>query len=176
MAVDIVLVLSSEHRRIQQLVQRCGRASRGFHDPVMELHQTLRAHILAATAELYPAAAKSGDTTQWPAAVLTDIRTTVEQEQPDGQELIDAAQALIDAEQRSVVPVLEAMEIPHRRRLGKVFRIRRDALARSASASHRRRRSQTELYELARRAGVEHRSRMTQAELQEAIETRGLEA
>ncbi len=176
MAVDIVLVLRSEHRRIQQLSQRCGRATRGFHDPVAELHQTLRAHVLAATAEIYPAAAKAGDPLDWPAEQLTEVRTLVEREHVEQPEAVRAAEVLIAAEEDRVVPILQGMELGQRRRLGKVFRIRRDALARNPLAGRRRRRSQTELYELARRAGVEHRSRMTQAQLQEAIEQRGLDA
>lgn len=176
MAVDIVLVLHSEHRRFQQLVERCGRTSRGFHDPVSELHLTLRAHVLAATAEIYPTAAKSSPVDTWPAAQLTEVRTLVEQEQLGQAEAIRAAALLTDAEEQAVLPVLEMLEIGPRRRLGKVFRIRRDASSRGSVGPRRRRRSQTELYELARRAGVEHRSRMTQAELAEAIEARGLQA
>lgn len=174
MAVDIVLVLRSEHRRLQQLVSRCGRSSRGFHDPVSELHQALRAHILAATAEIYPAAAKASDPASWPAESLTEVRTLVERQHPDHRDMVLAAGVLVEAEERAVLPLLEHFELGQRRRLGKVFRIRRDAMSRSSSESHRRRRSQTELYELARRAGVEHRSRMTQAELQAAVEARGL--
>lgn len=173
MAVDIVLVLGSEHRKIQQLVDRCGRATRGFHDPVNELSQALRAHVQVATAEIYPSAAKVSDPSQWPAEALTEVRTLLERE-PETGRVTHAAAVLIKAEEDHVVPVLEGMELIARRRLGKVFRIRRDALARQTSDTHRRRRSQTELYELARRAGVEHRSRMTQAELQAAIEARGL--
>lgn len=175
MAVDIVLVLRSEHRRIQQLVERCGRASRGFHDPVTDLWQALRAHVLAATAELYPCAAKVGDPQQWPAQKLTEVRTLLERA-PQAEDALRAAELLLSAEEDCVVPRLEGLDVATRRRLGKVFRMRRDATARQASASHRRRRSQTELYEVARRVGVEQRSRMTQAELQAAIEGRGLEA
>lgn len=178
MAVDIVLVLRSEHRRIRQEVDRCGRSSRGFADPAAELQLTLRAHMLAATAEVYPTAAKLSDPSTWPAETLTSVRTTVEQDDPDDGTLKQAATDLMQAEATSVLPVLEQrLEIPARRRMGKVFRIRRDANARTAAAGQRRRhRSQTELYELARRAGVEHRSHMTQAELEAAVEGRGGEA
>lgn len=176
MAVDIVLVLRSEHRHIQQLLDRCGRASRGFHDPTAELHQALRSHVLAATAEIYPTAAKSSDPHTWPAERLTVVRTLVEREHLDIGSAQRAVEELVTAEEGSVLPVLENLELAQRRRLGKVFRIRRDALTRQSTGSRRRRRSQTELYELARRAGVEHRSRMTQAELQAAIEARGIEA
>lgn len=176
MAVDIVLVLRSEHRRIQQLIERCGRTSRGFHDPVADLQQALRAHVLAATAEIYPTAAKASDPDLWPADRLTEVRTVVEQDHASEADLIRAAHELIAAEEQSIMAVLEDLELLSRRRLGKVFRIRRDAAVRAASSTGRRRRSQTELYELARRAGVEHRSRMTQSELQAAIEDRGLQA
>jgi hypothetical protein len=176
MAVDIVLVLRSEHRHIQQLLDRCSRASRGFHDPIAELHQALRSHVLAATAEIYPTAAKACDPQEWPADRLTLVRTLVERDHLEDSEARHAAEELVEAEEDSVIPILEGLELIQRRRLGKVFRIRRDALVRQSAGSRRRRRSQTELYELARRAGVEHRSRMTQAELQAAIDARGIEA
>jgi hypothetical protein len=174
MAVDIVLVMRSEHRRVQQLIDRCGRASRGFHDPVQELLQVLRAHMLAATAEIYPSAVKVNPA-NWPADRLTEVRTLLERE-PRADEVTHAAEVLVTAEAEHVLPLLESLEVTARRRLGKVFRIRRDALVRASGNSHRRRRSQTELYEAARRAGVEHRSRMTQAQLHAAIEARGAEA
>ena len=82
-----------------------------------------------------------------------------------------AAEGLLRIE-RHIVALLEQLGLDERRRLGKVFRIRRDAQLRGSSSGSRRRRSQTELYEMARRAGVEHRSRMTQAQLQAAIEAR----
>jgi hypothetical protein len=53
--------------------------------------------------------------------------------------------------------------------MGKVFRIRRDAVLRGGHARQHRQRSHTELYELARRAGLENRSTMTQAQLQAAV-------
>jgi len=176
MAVDIVLVLRSEHRRIQQLIDRCGRTSRGFHEPLADLQQALRAHVLAATAEIYPSVAKVTDPHIWPADRLTEVRTVVEADHAPERELIMAAEDLMALEEQSILPFLGDLELLSRRRLGKVFRIRRDAAVRAASSTGRRRRSQTELYELARRAGVEHRSRMTQSELQAAIEDRGLQA
>ncbi len=177
MAVDIALVLRSEHRQIQRQIERCGRTSRGFADPAGDLQATLRSHILAATTEVYPTAAKLTDPNSWPAEVLASVRTTAEADEVDEDALLKAAAELIRAEETSVLPVLEdRLEIPARRRMGKVFRIRRDANARAAVAGQRRRhRSQTELYEVARRAGVEQRSRMTQSELQAAIEARGIQ-
>ena len=171
MAVDIVLVLGSEHRRLRQLLDRCGRSSRGFQDPAQELHKALRAHVLAATAEVYPTAAALGSSSQWPAEEIADIRMCAESSHPAREELTGAAEGLIRIE-RHIVALLEQLGLDERRRLGKVFRIRRDAQLRGSSSGSRRRRSQTELYEMARRAGVEHRSRMTQAQLQAAIEAR----
>lgn len=172
MAVDIVLVLGSEHRRLRQLVERCGRSSRGFHDPAHELHMALRAHILAATAEVYPTAASLRQPSPWPADVIARTRQTAESGRPSRSELATTTDQLIEVEQY-VIALLEGLDVTDRRRLGKVFRIRRDALLRNAGSGSRRRRSQTELYEMARRAGVEHRSRMTQAQLQAAIDARG---
>jgi hypothetical protein len=175
MAVDVVLVLHSEHRRLQQLVERCGRPSRGFHDPGTELQQALHAHMLAATAEIYPTAARLCPPDDWPGRTLAEIRVVAEAESVDPTDLQSATDALVRVESDVVIPVLDAaLEVPARRRLGKVFRIRRDAAARNSQASHRRHRTQTELYEVARRAGIEHRSRMTQAELQAALEARGI--
>jgi hypothetical protein len=171
MAVDIVLVLASEHRRLRHLVQRCGRSSRGFHDPAGELQAVLRAHVLAATAEVYPTAASVDQPSQWPAGDLARLRRVVESTHPARPELAAAADELIAVEQY-VIGLLHGLDVADRRRLGKVFRIRRDALLRNPSTGSRRRRSQTELYELARRAGVAHRSRMTQAQLQAAIDAR----
>ena len=169
MAVDIVLVLGSEHRRLRQLVERCGRSSRGFHDPVHDLQQALRAHVLAASAEVYPTAAEHYS--RWPAQELAHVRREVEDPPHGRAELAATTESLITAEQ-DVIAALEGLVLTERRRLGKVFRMRRDSLLRSSTTTSRRRRSQTELYELARRAGVEHRSRMTQAELQAAIDAR----
>lgn len=171
MAVDIALVLQSEHRRIQQLVQRCGRTSRGFHDPAAELATTLRIHLDVANREVYPTAKVL--TVRWPGDQLERVEAMVLSEDGTSEELIEAAEMLISAESEVVVPaLLHGQDVPERRRLGKVFRLRRDAMARSMKGSHRRQPSQTELYELARRAGVEQRSKMTQAELQQAITTR----
>lgn len=172
MAVDVVLVLQSEHRKLQQLVERCGRTSRGFHDPVADLAHALYAHMSAATGEIYPTTARLAGSA-WPAARAAQISSAAESEAPET--LQQAAGALARFEEEHVLPLLEErLELEARRRLGKVFRMRRDAAARSASTSRRRHRTQTELYELARRAGIEHRSRMTQAELQAAIEARGI--
>lgn len=176
MAVDVVLVLHSEHRRLQQLVERCGRSRRGFHDPAAELQQALQAHMLAATAEIYSTAARLCPG-EWPAETLTEVRVTAEAQRPDAAALQAATDVLVRVERDVVIPALESgLEVPARRRLGKAFRIRRDAAARHTHSSRRRRRTQTELYEVARRVGIEHRSRMTQAELQAALEARGITA
>lgn len=170
MAVDILLVFASEHRRLRQLVARFGRSSRGFRDPVRELQLALRAHVIAASAEVYPAAAERAS--RWPGDVLARVRREVEDPRASRSGLAGSTQSLIGAEQ-DVIDALTGLELTERRRLGRVFRMRRDSLLRASATTSRRRRSQTELYETARRAGVEHRSRMTQAELQAAIDARG---
>jgi hypothetical protein len=175
MAVDIVLVLRSEHRRLLRLCDRCGLSSRGFHDPLGDLRNAMRAHIVAASAEIYPTAALMRGQDDWLGARLAQIRWVVQSEDMAVDRIVGAAHHLMAMEEQHVIDVLaESMEVPERRRMGKVFRIRRDAAMRGSAAGSRRRRSQTELYELARRAGVEHRSRMTQAQLQAAIDTRGI--
>lgn len=178
MAVDVVLVLQSEHRKLHQLVERCSRPSRGFHDPVADLQQALDAHLAAATAEIYPTAARLAGP-DWPPEAVSRIREAVDSVSGDSDDahaaLLQATTELVALEEHHVLPHLEQrVELAPRRRLGKVFRMRRDAAVRNAGTSHRRHRTQTELYELARRAGIEHRSRMTQAELQAAIEARGI--
>ncbi len=76
MAVDITLVLRSEHRRLQKLADRCGRNSRGFHDPVCDLRRALRAHTRAAS-ELYSSAGP-GIQDGAAAATLADVRQSAE--------------------------------------------------------------------------------------------------
>jgi hypothetical protein len=88
---------------------------------------------------------------------------------PTRQGLARAAVALAAAEAAAVLPRLADLPINERRRIGKVFRIKRDGALRGAGPATRRQRSQTELYELARRAGVEQRSRMTLAQLEAAV-------
>lgn len=167
MAVDITLVLRSEHRRLRQLIDRCGRPRRGFGDPVADLRAALRAHVGAASTEVYPLVPADDD--------LDRVRALSTSESWSREALVEAAEELIAVEQKQVVGVLaEAVEPGRRRRMGKAFRMRRDALLRRAGSSRRRHRSQTELYELARRAGVAHRSNMTQAQLEQALEMRGI--
>ena len=170
MASDIALVLGSEHRDLLVLADQCGRASRGFHDPVTELGRRLLAHLAAVEADFHPVLRSS------PALNQVDVGIAVERvdavlgdDAVDREALAGAARDLVDLE-RAVLPALVAMlPIAERRRMGKVFRIRRDAVLRSAHSRQRRQLSQTELYELARRAGLEHRSTMTQAQLQAAV-------
>ena len=128
--------------------------------------------MLAAGAEVYPTAAQRSITNDWPAEEFADIRKVAEATEIGADELIRAAKELVGAEVRFVLPAVESLELNVRRRMGKVFRMRRDANLRNGDSGSRRRRSQTELYEMARRAGVEHRSSMTQAQLQEALEAR----
>lgn len=177
MAVDVVLVLHSEHRRLLQLAERAGRPGRGFHDPAGDLQRALYAHLIAATAEIYPTAARLCPGDAWPGEALAAARVVAEDPRTGTDELSAAARGLVRTETEVVLPALEQrLEVGARRRMGKVFRLRRDAAARNAATTRRRHRSQTELYEMARRAGIEQRSRMTQAELQAAIEARGLNA
>ena len=167
MAVDITLVLSSEHRRLRRLIDRCGRPQRGFGDPVADLRAALLAHVSAAGTEVYPIVPIEMDLDR-----LLDVASAAQSSRED---LVEAAEKVIAVEQSQVVGVLaDAVEPGRRRRMGRAFRARRDASLRRAGPPRRRLRSQTELYELARRAGVQHRSDMTQAQLQEALEVRGL--
>ncbi len=171
MASDIRLVLSSEHRDLLILADQCARISRGLHDPVADLRHRLQAHVAAAEAEVYPVLRSLSG------ASLTNLLHAVERvaaalgdETVAREELALVARDLVEAEQAGVLLSLAAqLPIAERRRMGKVFRIRRDAVLRAVHARQNRHRSQTELYELARRAGLEHRSTMTQAQLQEAV-------
>lgn len=168
MAVDIALVLQSEHRRIRQLVDRCGRSSRGFHDPAAELAMVLRVHFDVAAREVYPSVIDLAPA--WPDDRVNAVGQVIMTDEVTAPDLIGAAGELISVESDVVVPVLqEGKDVDERRRLGKVFRLRRDAQVRALNRSHRRQPSQTELYEMARRAGVQQRSKMTQAQLQQAI-------
>jgi len=169
MASDIGLVLRTEHRDLLILADRCGRASRGFQDPAADLERRLRAHIAAANESAMSAVSSTGapelrHALEAAVASLDGGSTT-------GGALAEVARRLVEAEQAQVLPVLEErVPLPERRRMGRVFRIRRDAVLRAAHAHPHRQRSQTELYELARRAGLEHRSTMTQSQLQAAVE------
>lgn len=171
MASDIGLVLGSENRELLVLVDQCGRASRGFHDPVAELSRRLVAHLAAAEVEAYPvvrAAAAPGMADLLDA--VQQVRSALCDEGASRQEVARAARDLVAAEGVAVVPVLaDLLPIAERRRMGKVFRIRRDAVLRGAHSRSNRQLSQTELYELARRAGLAHRSGMTQPQLQAAV-------
>ncbi len=166
MAVDITLVLGSEHRRLRRLIDRCGRPRRGLSDPVADLRAALLAHVVAAGTEVYPMVP-----TDEGLGRLLDIAS---RQSPSGEDLVEAAELVIAVEQAEVVPVLAAVEAGRRRRMGRAFRVRRDESLRRAGAPRRRQRSQTELYQLARRAGVQDRSHMTQAQLQHALQVRGI--
>ena len=171
MASDIVLVLRSEHRDLLILADQCGRMSRGFHDPVGDLRGRLQAHLAAVDVGVSPVLRSL------PSADLGDLRHAVElvgaalaDESVGREELAQVVRGLVEAERSDVMLALVAqVPIAERRRAGKVFRMRRDAVLRADQSRHNRQRSQTELYELARRAGVEHRSTMNQAQLQAAV-------
>lgn len=162
MATDIALVLRSEHRQLRVLAARCSREGRGFQDPVADLRRELAAHLTAVRTEVYPAlrVASPHEGTASPEEVV----------HAEG-DVAGLALRVVDFEEAHVVPALEErLSVAERRRIGKVFRIRRAGAARAAGAGQRRQRSQSELYEIARRAGIEQRSRMTLAQLQAAVE------
>jgi len=171
MASDIVLVLRSDHRHLLLLADQCDRISRGLHDPVTALRLRVQAHITAASSEIYPTVRSLCPPN------APDLLSTVERvghalgdETLAREELAEVTRDLVGAERADVLLLLAAqLPIGERRRMGRVFRIRRDAVLRSARTSQHRARSQTELYELARRAGVGHRSTMTLSQLQEAV-------
>lgn len=133
----------------------------------------LRVHFEIAQREVYPTA--MGLLEQWPAQQVQTIDEMVHTENLPLADLIRVTDMVVTLEADAIVPVLsQAQEVPERRRLGKVFRMRRDALLRSLKGSHRRQPSQIELYEMARRAGVQQRSKMTQAQLHQAISSRDI--
>lgn len=169
MVSDILLLLPSEHRELLLLADRCGRAHRGMASPEAELRRRLRAHLAAGSEAVYPVLAPTPSEVEQLNAALAPVRAEVDG--PGSAEgLARAATVLVRTERALVIPGLAAWPDEDRRRRGKSFRIRRDALVRSAAATtSRRQRSQTELYEVARRAGIANRSRMTQAELEAAV-------
>ncbi len=165
MASDIVLLLKSEHRRLLTLADQCRRRPRGLADPAGELRRLLHAHACGVAGDVLDDGAVA------PAVVGFDPITPGEVAAIPEPELPRAARELVEAEAAQVLPALaERVSLPERRRVGKVYRTRRDARLRGAMRPRRRELSQTELYELARRAGVQHRSTMTQAELLAAVE------
>ena len=172
MASDIGIVLRSEHRDLLILADQCGRMSRGLHDPAADLRRRLQAHLTAAEAEVYPFVRWSSPSSIRRACCTRSrsVGAALEDEAVAREELAQVARSLVEVERSAVLLALAAqLPIAERRRMGKVFRMRRDAVLRSAHARQNRQRSQTELYELARRAGLEHRSTMTQAQLQVAV-------
>jgi hypothetical protein len=158
MASDILLVLKSDHRTLGLLADRCTRPARGFADPRRDLERALSAHLAATSTEVYPRVRRDGP------GILPEALATA-----DARRLIALAEDVRSYEESEVLPALEALLIEDRRRIGKVYRIRRDVALRSFGTSRRRPPSQPELYELARRAGVEQRSRMTAAQLHAAV-------
>lgn len=164
MASDLVLVLRSEHRRLTRLSERSRRSSRGLQDPRAELRRAVTAHAAAGRSELLPALDAWPMAPRWQA--LLERTTDV----PDA-ELPEAVETLVEVEQELLLPWLaDVSSVDDRRRLGTLYRVRRDMAARAPVS--RPSLTRTELYERARRAGVENRSRMTQAELREAVEAR----
>lgn len=169
MVSDIVLVLRSEHRDLQDLAEQCSRPSRGFEDPVGRLHSRLHAHLDALERIATTTSRWLGDGAGPIPDVLELLRGSLRE--PDRETTAALAMSVVDLEEAEVIPQLEE-EVPllERRRAGKSFRLVRDSAVRRHHPSSRRVRSQAELYALARRAGLEQRSRMSQVELQHAVE------
>jgi hypothetical protein len=162
MASDLVLVLRSEHRRLSRLSERSGRSSRGLQDPRAELRRAVGAHAAAGRSELLPGLGGWPEAVRWE-TLLCDVAEASDEELPG------LVEALVTVEQQSLLPWLgERTSVDDRRRLGTLYRVRRDMAARAPAS--RPGLTRTELYERARRAGVENRSRMTQAELRAAVE------
>lgn len=65
--------------------------------------------------------------------MIARTRQTAESGRPSRSELATTTDQLIEVEQY-VIALLEGLDVTDRRRLGKVFRIRRDALLRNAGA------------------------------------------
>lgn len=171
MASDIGLVLKSEHHDLLVLADQCSRVSRGLHDPGAALRRRLLAHLAAADEGVYPVHRSLSPASAPGVQQAVDLVNDVLGDDVAARESLgQVARRLVEAEREVVLLVLAAqLPIAERRRMGRVFRIRRDALLRGAHARTHRQRSQTELYELARRAGLEHRSNMTQSQLQAAV-------
>jgi hypothetical protein len=175
MASDLALVLPSAHRRLRARLERCTRPARGMDDPDAELARELAAHTQAAVHEIYRAEGLVRLLPEGGASRLTQVAQEVQQvlagPSVDPARLARLTTAVISTEEALLLPVLQdAMPLPERRRLGKVYRLRRDAALRAAGPARRHRTaSHSELYERARRAGVSQRSRMTVAELEQAL-------
>jgi hypothetical protein len=162
MASDLVLVLRSEHRRLTRLSERSRRSSRGLQDPRAELRRAVAAHAAASRSELLPGLGGWPEVDRWRGLLDEAV-------EPCDEHLPAVVEALVTIEQQSLLPWLgESTSVDDRRRLGTLYRARRDMAARTPAS--RPSLTRTELYERARRAGVENRSRMTQAELRAAVE------
>jgi hypothetical protein len=162
MASDLVLVLSSEDRRLARLSERSRRSFRGLQDPRSDLRRAVSAHAAAGRSELLPGLGGWPDVAGWE-ALLDEVADA-----SDGY-VLSVVEALLTVEQQSLLPWLaESTSVDDRRRLGTLYRVRRDMAARAPAS--RPGLTRTELYERARRAGVENRSRMTQAELGAAVD------
>lgn len=175
-ASDVVLVLRTDRRRLRLLAQRCMGPSRGLAQPHDELRRALAAHVRVLLAEVFPrVAGREGaggveDGPLGPALAEWSLHLQAIDGGLAPDRLPELAEAVLEMEDRLLVPVLDRVPLAERRRLGKAFRIRREAELRSAGKG-RRERSRTELYEVARRLGVEQRSRMSHVQLKAAVES-----
>jgi hypothetical protein len=164
MASDIVLVLRSEQRSLDLLAQRCSRRSRGLEDPFGDLRAGLLSHVEAVAQEVAPTLRGFGEQAEWLQAMRQHILAAADNDLPR------EASEVVEFERIELLPAVASLAVEHRRRLGKAFRIRREASQRARGQGRRRPAvSQTELYEQARRAGISQRSRMSHAELWEAV-------
>ena len=166
MASDIVLVLRSEHRELSALADQCSRMSRGFEDPARRLGERMRAHAAALERNVLGHTLLASEVDGIVRDIVEQLRSEVDERSPDV-----VAGSVITREAEALLPRLDR-EVPlaERRRMGKGFRLVRDAALRGSHPTSRRARSQSELYEVARRAGLERRSRMSLVELQHAVE------
>lgn len=198
MARDAISLITQDHRRIEQLLQRLEfeRGDRGT--PLAELAARLVAHSHAEEEIVYPAVAQSG--ARDPAEVrqaenehhhAEDLLHRLQGMRPDDaefdrmlQRLADAVGRHVEEEEKTVLPALKgAVDRKRLEELGRAFAERRDEEMRRAGVGAGKGpgelvgsdeaelmdKSRDELYEEARRVGVKGRSRMSKDQLAHAL-------
>lgn len=167
MPSDILLVLHSDQRQLMVLADRCRRSGRGLEDPEGDLRAALTAHATALLHEVLPRVRGTAELAEHLDAMISGL--------PDqgSEKLADTAEQVVEAERQELTGNAATLSIDARRRLGKAFRIRRQAALRARGHTRRVTVSQSELYEIARRAGISQRSKMTHAELLQAVHGAG---
>ena len=170
MVSDVLLVLRAEHRELAQVADQCRRATRGLQDPQAELHRRVGAHLGAFAAAGIDRSVTDADLERRLVDAGQRAREVLDDPEAADHALPEATLALVRVEESVLDSFVVRVPLTERRRMGKVFRIRRDSVLSGSAPSQRRSRSHSELYELARRAGLHHRSRMTLAELTAAVE------